>query len=178
MIRLLSSPRIFPPMSRLQSTGTSVTERIVAPTMENVLVKASGWNSLPSCPASAKTGMKARMMIAIEKKIGRPTRRVASRTVSVTRLRSRGSTPRFSMNRKAFSVTTMAASTSTPMAMAMPASDMMLELMSRYRMKRNAVRTASGRGMVTMSTDRKCSRKTMLTSVTTIVSSINARRSV
>src|SRR5213593_2223788 len=80
-------------MSRLQRTGTSVTDRIVAPTMENVLVKASGWKSLPSCPVSAKTGMNARMMIAIEKKIGRPTSRVASSTVSVTRLRSRGSTP-------------------------------------------------------------------------------------
>jgi len=32
------------------------------------------------------------------------------------------------MNRKAFSVTTMAASTSTPIAMAMPASDMMLDV--------------------------------------------------
>jgi len=35
------------------------------------------------------------------------------------------------MKRKAFSVTTMAASTSTPMAMAMPASDMILEVMPR-----------------------------------------------
>ena len=165
-------------MSRLHRTGTSVTDRIVAPTMENVLVKASGWKSLPSCPVSAKTGMNARMMIAIEKKIGRPTSRVASSTVSVTRLRSRGSTPRFSMNRKAFSVTTIAASTSTPMAMAIPASDMMFELMSRYRMNRNAVRTASGSGMVTISTERKCSRKIMLTIVTTIVSSMRARRNV
>ena len=35
------------------------------------------------------------------------------------------------MKRKAFSVTTMAASTRTPMAMAMPASDMRLALIPR-----------------------------------------------
>ena len=69
--------------------------------------------------------------MAIEKKIGRPTMREASSTVASTRARSRGFTPRCSIRRKQFSVTTMAASTRTPMAMAMPASDMMLELMPR-----------------------------------------------
>lgn len=67
-------------------------------------------------------------MIASEKKIGRPTRRVASSTVSATGRRLRVFTPRFSMNRN---VTTMPASTSTPMAIAIPASDMMLEVMPR-----------------------------------------------
>lgn len=128
---LCSSSRILPPIRRLQSTGTNVTESSVAPTMEKVLVKAKGWKSFPSWPVNANTGTKARMMIAIEKKIGRPTSRVASSTVSVTRRRSRGFTPRFTMNRKAFSVTTMAASTSTPMAMAMPVSDMMFEVIPR-----------------------------------------------
>ncbi len=45
-------------------------------------------------------------------------------------------------------------------------------------MKRKAVRTASGSGMVTINTERRCRRKTMLTMVTTIVSSISARLSV
>ena len=49
-------------------------------------------------------------MIAIEKNTGRPTSRVDSRTVSRTPERSRGSTPRCSTNRKAFSVTTIPAS--------------------------------------------------------------------
>ncbi len=71
------------------------------------------------------------MMIASEKKIGRPTRRVASSTVSATRRRLRVFTPRFSMNRNAFSVTTMPASTRTPIAIAIPASDMMFELIPR-----------------------------------------------
>ena len=108
-----------------------MTESRVAPTIEKVLVKASGWKSLPSWPVSANTGMKARMMMAIEKKIGRPTRWVASRTVSSTRRRFRGLTPRCSRKRNAFSVTTMAASTSTPIAMAIPASDMRFELIPR-----------------------------------------------
>jgi hypothetical protein len=33
----------------------------VAPIIEKVFVKASGWKSLPSCPVSAKTGRKARI---------------------------------------------------------------------------------------------------------------------
>ena len=131
MIGFPASPRIVPPISRLQRTGTSVTDRTVAPVIAKVFVNARGWNSLPSWPVRANTGMKARMMIAIEKKIGRPTRRVASETVASTARRSRGFTPPFSMKRKAFSVTTIPASTSTPMAMAMPASDMMFELIPR-----------------------------------------------
>jgi hypothetical protein len=64
------------------------------------------------------------------------------------------------------------------MAMAIPASDMMFEVIPRYRMKRKAVSTASGIGIVTMRTDRRCSRKTTFTSVTTRASSVRARRRV
>ena len=55
------------------STGTIVTESSVADAMANVLVKASGLNIRPSCASSRNTGRKDRMMIASEKKIGRPT---------------------------------------------------------------------------------------------------------
>jgi hypothetical protein len=72
----------------------------------------------------------------------------------------------------------MAASTSTPMAMAMPASDMMLDVIPRYRMKRKAVRRASGSGMVTIRTDRRWSSNRMFTRVTTTASSSSARLSV
>ena len=48
----------------------------VAASTANVLVKASGWKSLPSWPVSAKTGTNASRMIAIEKNTGRPTSRV------------------------------------------------------------------------------------------------------
>ena len=68
----------------VQSTGTSVTAMTVAASTANVFVNASGWNSLPSWPVSAKTGMNASRMIAIEKNTGRPTSRVDSRTVCHT----------------------------------------------------------------------------------------------
>ena len=45
-------------------------------------------------------------------------------------------------------------------------------------MKRNAVSTASGSGSVTIRTDRKWSKNRTFTIVTTIVSSIRARRRV
>jgi hypothetical protein len=45
-------------------------------------------------------------------------------------------------------------------------------------MNRNALNTASGSGIVTISTERTLSRNRMLMTVTTRVSSISARRSV
>ena len=68
-------------------------------------------------------------MIAMEKKTGRPTSLVESSTVSQTAFRSFGSIFRCSRKRNAFSVTTIPASTSTPMAIAIPASDIRFELM-------------------------------------------------
>ena len=50
--------------------------------MAKVLVNASGWKSFPSSPVSENTGRNARMMIAIEKKIGLPIWWDASRTAS------------------------------------------------------------------------------------------------
>ena len=67
-----SSAWNLPPSRSVQSTGTSVTAMTVAASTAKVLVKASGWNSLPSCPVSANTGTKASRMMAIEKKTGRP----------------------------------------------------------------------------------------------------------
>ena len=50
----------------------------VAASTAKVLVNASGWNSFPSWPVSANTGMNANRMMAIEKNTGRPTSRVDS----------------------------------------------------------------------------------------------------
>jgi hypothetical protein len=70
-----------------------------APNIANVLVKASGWKSLPSCPSSAKTGMKASTMMAIEAKMGSPTVFVASSTARQTAGLSFVSMPSLSMAR-------------------------------------------------------------------------------
>src|SRR5258707_2458712 len=74
------------PRSRsMQRTGTSVSAMAVALTIAKVFAYASGWKSFPSCPVSANTGTNARMMIAIEKNVGRPTSFVAFMTVSKTK---------------------------------------------------------------------------------------------
>ncbi len=62
--------------------GTRVIERIATPIIAKLLVKARGWNILPSWPVRANTGMNDNRMINTEKKIGRPTMRQAGITIS------------------------------------------------------------------------------------------------
>jgi len=64
---------ILPRMKKYISTGTSVMAIMADPIIEKVLVNASGWNSLPSCPSSMKTGTKERTIMAREKNIALPT---------------------------------------------------------------------------------------------------------
>jgi len=101
---------------------------MVAPTVAEVSVKARGGKHT-LLAGQGEDRDDGHAMIAIEKKIGRPTRLVASSTISSTPGRLFVFTPHRVPN--AFSMTTIAAFTNTPMAMAAPASDMMLELISR-----------------------------------------------
>ena len=55
-----------------------VIERIAAAAMAKVLVKASGLNSRPDCPVSAKIGRKLTTIISSEKNNWGPTSRQAS----------------------------------------------------------------------------------------------------
>ena len=109
------------------SGGASVIDRIAAANIANVLVYASGRNSRPAWPASVKIGRKLTVMSSSEKKIGRPTSLQAS---MMMRLRS---LPGGAAARRtcAFSISTMAASASSPIAIAMPPSDMMFEVRPR-----------------------------------------------
>ena len=81
-IQFSSSPRSRPRMNVGISAGTTVTEIRATPIIARLLVKAIGWNSLPSRPLMAKTGMNEIRMISTEKKIGRPTVRQARMTIS------------------------------------------------------------------------------------------------
>ncbi len=72
----------------------------------------------------------------------------------------------------------MTASTIAPMAMAMPPSDMMFELMPWPNMTRNAINTAMGRMTMATSALRKCSRNARQTSATTRLSSRSFSSSV
>ncbi len=67
------------------------------------------------------------------------------------------------------------ASTSTPMAMAIPPSDMMLEVTPRSFMVMKEMRTAIGRVRTITRALWKWSRKTRMTRDTTIDSSVSAR---
>ena len=77
-----------------------------------------------------------------------------------------------------FSVITMAASTSTPMAMAMPLSDMMFEVIPNCFIRMNEIRIETGSGNVTIRMMRKWKRKMMCASVTRMISSVSACFSV
>jgi hypothetical protein len=138
---------ILPRTSSIMRTGTSVMPSRAAKPMAKVLVKASGLKSLPSWAVSEKTGTKLTVMTRSEKKRGLPTLRAAAMMTS-TRSAFPGSRPRSSRKCSsclcAFSTMMIAASTMAPMAIAMPPSDMMLEVSPSACMGMNESRIAIG----------------------------------
>ena len=113
-------------------------------------------NSRPACPVSVKIGRKLTVMSSSEKKIGRPTSLHAS-----TMIRFRSVPGVAAASRTwAFSINTIAASASSPIAIAMPPSDMMFDVKPRYRMPMNENNTESGSTNITTSADRAWNRKT------------------
>ena len=113
-------------------------------------------------------------MSSSEKKMGRPTSLQAS---MMTRSRSLSFGAAASRT-WAFSISTMTASASSPIAIAMPPSDMMFEVRPRYRMPMNDIRTDSGSTIITTSADRAWNRKTRQMIVTTTACCINVLVSV
>jgi len=108
------------------------------------LVQASGRKSRPSWSTSVKMGRNATAMTSSEKKTDGPTfeERLEANLVESLPGRLRSANARASCRR--FSTSTIAPSTSTPIEMAMPASDMMLEEMPMKAMGMNASSTATG----------------------------------
>lgn len=107
--------------------------------MANILVNASGVKSFPSCPVRANIGTNERMIMSIANRSGQATSLVESVIILVLSL-----IERFSFHRSllyAFSVTTIAASTIVPIAMAIPPSDIILEGMPNSFMSANVIRT-------------------------------------
>ena len=77
-----ASGRNLRPRTRtIISTGTTVTASSDAAAMAKVFVNASGRNIRPSCASSKNTGRNDTMMMAKEKKRGRPTC-MAARTIA------------------------------------------------------------------------------------------------
>ena len=149
------------------SAGTSVTDKSAAAAIENVLVKASGLNSRPSCNSSVKIGMKETVMMSRLKNNAGPTSDAASIRTSMRDL------PGSARSRClwAFSIITIAASIMAPIAIAMPPRLMMLEPRPSSFMAPNAISTPTGSIRIATSALRTCSRNMMQTSATTTLSS-------
>jgi len=135
----------LPRTSHTIKTGTSVTDKNDAKNIANVFVKASGLKSLPSWASKVKTGRNETVMTSSEKKSGFPISFAAATTT-----RRRSASGDCSSRLWAFSTITTAASTITPMAMAMPPRDMMLEVRPRYNIGMKAMIMAAG--SITMAT--------------------------
>ena len=74
----------------------------------------------------------------------------------------------------AFSTSTMAPSTSTPIEMAIPASDMMLTVTPRKYIGMKASSTDTGIVTIGTTADGMCHRKTRMTSDTMIISMVSS----
>jgi hypothetical protein len=78
LMKFFFSGTILPRTKITINAGTSVTDSSAAAAMENVLVKASGLNSRPSCDSSVKIGMKETVIIKRLKNSAGPTFDAAS----------------------------------------------------------------------------------------------------
>ncbi len=116
-------------------------------------------------------------MMTREKKMGRPTCWAAA-TIADSCALPFAPGPAAAKCRCAFSTITIEASTRTPMASASPPSDMMLEETRRRTIGKKEMTIATGSTVIGTREERKWKRKTMMTSATTIISSINVWRSV
>ncbi len=152
-------------------TGTRVMESSAAPAMANVLVKASGLNSRPSCCSSVNTGRNETVMMRREKNSGGPTCTALSRTTSQS-----GRPGSCSRCLCMFSIITIAASTMAPIAIAIPPRLMMLALTPILRITRNEMRMPKGSVTIATTAERRCSRNSTQMSATMMDSSSSVRR--
>lgn len=109
----------------IHKTGTRKSDAISVPSIANMLVNARGVKSFPSCPVRANIGTNERIIISIANMSGHATSLVESVIIFVLSFRESFPLPRSLLY--AFSVTTIAASTIVPIAIAIPQSDMMFE---------------------------------------------------
>jgi hypothetical protein len=174
LIGFLCSGMILPRTKITISAGTSVTDSSAAAAIAKVLVKASGLNSRPSCDSRVKIGMNETVMISRLKNSAGPTSAAASIRIATREW------PGAARSRClcAFSIMTIAASIMAPIAIAMPPRLMMLEPIPSSFIAPNAISTPTGSIRMATSALRTCSRNTMQTSATTMLSSSSVCRSV
>jgi hypothetical protein len=161
------------------STGTSVTDRPAAAAIAYVFVNASGENSRPSCASRVKTGTNDSVMTRREKNSAGPT----SSADCVTRFHRsapvgwrRCSCANVSRCLCAFSMSTTAASTIAPSAIAMPPRLRMFALTPCQCITMNAVSTPTGSVTTATKAERRWNRNRAQTSATTMNSSMSLSR--
>ena len=116
------------------------------------MVSASGLNILPSSDSRVNSGTKTIMMMRMAKTTGRETSRTASKVISV---RERWESPLSRMWREIFSVTTIAPSTTMPMAMARPPRLIRFAVTPCQPISRNATAAVRGSETATVSAARR-----------------------
>ena len=140
----------------------------------NVLVNASGRNSLPSAPIIVNTGRKLTIVVATAVSTAPPTS-LDARWITSSRFSSgRASSRCFKM----FSQRMMPMSTIVPMAMAMPERATMLASTPNVFMAMKHINTASGNSALISSELRRCITETRITMIVTRISSTSAVFSV
>ena len=133
---------------KLQSTGVRVSATSVDAKSETMNATPSGTSILPSIPERKKMGMKLTTMMKVEFRMGMRTSLEASNTTSSIFLRCPSGFWRFSLSRlNTLSTSTMASSTSEPIAIAIP--PMLIVLMLIPLMRSTMMVISRDSGMVT-----------------------------
>ncbi len=157
----------------IRMAGSSVIASTAAIAIARFFEYASGLKSRPSWSTRTNTGRKATAMTSREKNTDGPTSFSASSRTSWKSPFRPPASQRWSLL-YAFSTSTMAPSTRTPIEMAMPAIDMMLTVTPRKYIGMNASSTETGIVTIGTTADGMCHRKTRITSDTMIISMVSS----
>ena len=150
------------------STGMTVSDSSSEAPSANTMVSATGPNSLPSSPCRVKSGRNTIMMMSTPAATGVATSCVAR--YSMCRRETLRSPWRASM----FSTTTTAASTSMPIAIARPPSDIRLADKPHCCMSTKVASADSGRIKATTSAARRLPRNSSSSTSTSTMASCSA----
>lgn len=166
----------FPFKKNTHSTGTRKSDAIRVPSIANILVNASGVKSFPSCHVSAKIGTKERIIISIANIRGQATSFVESVIIATLSFKVRLC---FHSNLLyAFSVTTIAASTMVPIAIAIQPSDMIFDGIPNTFIQAKVISTPITRETAVMREAPKFHRKRKSIITVIIISAVSIDESV
>ena len=144
-------------------------------TSATIKATPSGMSRRPSMPDRKNSGMKLAMMMSDELRMGRRTSAEARYTTLTAGSRSPSGRARFCLSRLyTFSTSTMASSTSEPMAMAMPPRLMVLTVYPIRWSMSTAMMMLMGRAVTEMRVVRRFIRKKNSTTITNSAPSSSA----